>query len=130
MSLPITTLYALPLIAIWAPLWMRVSAIRSEQKVSIGDNGDKNILHRIRCHGNFIEWIPFALVLMILAESQGAGSTWLHVAGVLLVIGRIAHPFGLKIDDAGHPLRYVGNGTNFLAVIVLAIALLRIVTGM
>lgn len=129
MSLSITTLYTLPLVAIWVPLWMRVSAIRSEQKVSIGDNGDKAILQRIRCHGNFIEWVPFILVLMILAESQGAGAAWLHVAGVLTVVGRLAHPFGLKIDNAAHPLRYLGNGPNFLAVIILGIALLRIATG-
>jgi uncharacterized protein len=129
MSLSITTAYALPAIAIWAPLWMRVSAIRSETNTSIGDNGNVQLLQRIRCHGNFIEWVPFILILMILAELQGAGSAWLHAAGVLMLIGRIAHPFGLKTDNAGHPLRYVGNGTNFLAVIILAIALLRIVTG-
>ena len=29
----------------------------------------------------------------------------------------IAHPFGLKIDNAAHPLRYVGNGSNILAAL-------------
>ncbi len=129
MSLTLTTAYALSLIAIWAPLWMRVSAIRSETNTSIGDAGNMQLLYRIRCHGNFIEWVPLILILMILAESQGAGATWLHAAGVLTLIGRIAHPFGLKIDNAAHPLRYVGNGTNFLALIILGVTLLRIATG-
>ena len=129
MSLPVTTLYALPLIVIFFPLWIAVSSIRSELKCSIGDNGDKNLLLVIRRHGNFIEWVPFTLVLMILAEAQGTGATWLHAAGILLLIGRLAHPFGLKIDNAAHPLRYVGNGTNMLAVAILAVALLRIATG-
>lgn len=129
MSLHITTLYAMPLVAIFLPLWMRVSSARAKLNCSIGDNGDKYLLQRIRCHGNFIEWVPFALVLMILAEAQGANAMWLHAAGILLVIGRLAHPFGLKIDNAAHPLRYVGNGTNILAVVILAIALVRIVTG-
>ncbi len=48
----------------------------------------------------------------------------------LLVIGRLAHPFGLKADNAGHPLRYVGNGTNMLAVAILGVALARIATGL
>jgi hypothetical protein len=34
-----------------------------------------------------------------------------------LVLGRIAHPFGLKHDTAGHPLRYVGNGSSMLALL-------------
>ncbi len=129
MSLSITTLYALPLIAIWFALWMGVTSSRPAFNASIGDAGQPALLLKIRRHGNFIEWVPFVLVLMILAEAQGAGSTWLHAAGVLLLIGRIAHPFGLKIDNANHPLRYVGNGTNILATAVLGIALIRIATG-
>jgi uncharacterized membrane protein YecN with MAPEG domain len=129
MSLSITTLYALPLIVIFFPLWIAVSSVRSELKCSIGDNGDKNLLLVIRRHGNFIEWVPFTLVLMILAEAQGTGATWLHAAGILLLIGRLAHPFGLKADNAAHPLRYVGNGTNMLAVAILGVALARIATG-
>jgi uncharacterized membrane protein YecN with MAPEG domain len=130
MSLPITTTYALPLIVIWAILWMRVTATRSDSKTSIGDGGNPELLQKIRQHGNFIEWVPFVLVLMMLAEAQNAGKLWLHAAGALLLIGRIAHPFGLKIDNAAHPLRYVGNAPNLLAVVILAIALLRIATGL
>lgn len=129
MLLTTTTLYALPLIVIWLVLWMRVTSIRSAIGCSIGDAGDMKLLQKIRQHGNFIEWVPLTLVLMILAEAQGTDALWLHIAGALLLIGRLAHPFGLKIDNAGHPLRYVGNGTNFLAAIVLAVALVRIVTG-
>ncbi len=44
--------------------------------------------------------------------------------------GRLAHPFGLKIDNAGHPLRYVGNGSNILATLILLVALIRIATGL
>ncbi|MCS6759577.1 MAG: MAPEG family protein [Candidatus Devosia euplotis] len=61
------------------------------------------VLQKIRQHGNFIEWVPLTLVLMILAEAQGIDALWLHAAGVLLLIGRLAHPFGLKIDNAAHP---------------------------
>lgn len=129
MLLTTTTLYTMPLIAIWLVLWMRVTSIRSAIGCSIGDAGDMKLLQNIRQHGNFIEWVPLTLVLMILAEAQGTDALWLHVAGALLLTGRLAHPFGLKIDNAGHPLRYVGNGTNFLAAIVLFVALVRIVIG-
>jgi uncharacterized protein len=128
-KLTITTLYALPLVAIWFALWIGVSSTRSGLNSSIGDAGNSGLLLKIRRHGNFIEWVPFVLVLMILAEAQGTGAIWLHAAGLLLLVGRIAHPFGLKIDNAAHPLRFVGNGANILATAILAVALLRIVTG-
>lgn len=130
MSLKITTLYVLPLGLIWFALWLGVSSARSALNCSIGDAGNAALLQKIRRHGNFIEWVPFALVLMILAEAQGTGALWLHAAGALLLIGRIAHPFGLAIDNAGHPLRYVGNGTNMLAVAILLVALARLALGL
>ena len=129
MTLTTTTLFALALIPIWLVLWMRVSAIRSAVGCSIGDAGDMKLLQKIRQHGNFIEWVPLTLLLMMLAEAQGTDSIWLYAAGALLVIGRLAHPFGLKVDNAGHPLRYVSNGTNILAVVVLTVALIRVVVG-
>lgn len=130
MLLPITTTFALPLIAIWAALWMGVSSARGPLNTSIGDGGNLTLLLKIRRHGNFIEWVPFTMILMVLAEAQGTGATWLYAAGGLLLLGRCAHPFGLKIDNAGHPLRYLGNGPNFIAVLILFVALLRIVTGL
>lgn len=129
MPLTVTTLYALPLILIWFLLWIGVTSSRPGFNQSIGDGGKPELLLKIRRHGNFIEWVPFVLVLMILAEAQGTGASWLHAAGALLLIGRLAHPFGLKIENSNHPLRYVGNGTNLLAAAVLLVALVRIAAG-
>ena len=117
MIFTVTPLYALPLAAIYLILWFRVTAFRSKLDVSIGDGNNKELLHRIRQHGNFSEWSSFVLILMILAEGMNAPDLYLHISGALLLIGRIAHPFGLKIDNAAHPMRYVGNGTNILAAL-------------
>ncbi len=112
-----TPIYALVVALIWLLLWIRVTTLRSSMGQSIGDGGDQTLLLRIRQHGNCADWSAFILILMILAEGMGAPALFLHVSGALLVIGRIAHPFGLKIDNAAHPLRYVGNGTNILAAL-------------
>lgn len=90
---------------------------------SFGDGGNEALLQRVRQHGNFVEWTCFVLILMILAEGMKAPALYLHIAGALLLIGRIAHPFGLKIGNAAHPLRYVGNGTNILATLNLMVCL-------
>jgi uncharacterized protein len=117
MIFSVTPLYALPIAAIYLILWFRVTALRSAEGVSFGDGGNALLLQRVRQHGNCSEWATFVLILMILAEGMGAPDIYLHVSGALLLIGRIAHPFGLKADNAGHPLRYVGNGTNILAAL-------------
>jgi hypothetical protein len=117
MTFTVTPLYALPVAAIYLILWFRVSALRSAEGVSFGDGGNALLLQRIRQHGNCAEWSAFIIILMMLAEGMGAPALYLHISGALLLIGRIAHPFGLKADNAGHPLRYVGNGTNILAAL-------------
>ena len=117
MSFAVTPLYALPLALIFLILWFRVSSIRGALNLSFGDHGNIQLLQRIRQHGNFVEWVPMVLILMILAEGMGAPALYLHISGILLLIGRLAHPFGLKVDTAAHPLRYVGNGTNILATL-------------
>lgn len=123
MIFSITPLYALPVAAVTLILWFRVSAKRSAVNISIGDGGNMELLQRIRQHGNCAEWSAFVLILMMLAEGMGASSLWLHVSGGLLLAGRIAHPFGLKSDTAGHPLRYVGNGTNLFAALAAMLSI-------
>lgn len=119
----VTPLYALPLAPLYLVLWFRVSSLRGKYALSIGDGGKADVLLRIRQHGNFVEWTTFVLILMILVEGMGTPAMWLHSAGALLLIGRLAHPIGLKADNAAHPLRYVGNGTNILATLILMICL-------
>lgn len=112
-----TPIYALAIAVIYLVLWFRVTSLRSAQGISIGHGDDQTLLLRTRQHGNCAEWSSFILILMILAEGMGAPALYLHITGILLLVGRIAHPFGLKADNAGHPLRYVGNGTNILATL-------------
>jgi uncharacterized membrane protein YecN with MAPEG domain len=126
----VTPIYALAAAVITLVLWFRVTSYRGANGISIGDNGDINLLQRIRQHGNCVEWCSFILIMMILAEGMGAPALYIHISGALLVIGRIAHPFGLKIGNAGHPLRYVGNGTNILASLNIMVCLAVNIIGL
>lgn len=119
----VTPIYALAAAVITLVLWFRVTSYRGNNGISIGDNGDATLLLRVRQHGNCLEWSSFILIMMILAEGMGAPALYIHISGALLVIGRVAHPFGLKIENAGHPLRYVGNGSNILAALNIMICL-------
>ena len=123
MNVPITSLYAIVLAVIFLILWINVSKTRSALSLSIGDGGNVDLHERVRQHGNFVEWVPMILILMMLAEAQGAGPLWLHTAGALTVAGRVLHPFGLRADAPAHPLRIIGNSACILATFTLTVAL-------
>lgn len=123
MLFSITPFYALPVALISLSLWFRVSALRAATKISFGDAGNADLLQRIRQHGNCAEWSGFVLILMIIAEGNGADAIYLHISGALLLTGRIAHPFGLKTDNASHPLRIIGNATNILAALIAMVCI-------
>ncbi|MFK7875562.1 MAG: MAPEG family protein [Paracoccaceae bacterium] len=125
-----TPIYALICASVYLALWFRVTSWRAAHGISIGHGDDQTLLLRMRQHGNCAEWSSFILILMILAEGMGAPALYLHITGILCVVGRIAHPFGLKADTAGHPLRYLGNGTNLLATLNILICLIVNLLGL
>lgn len=119
MNLPITTLYAAPLAVLFLTLWMLTTKARGQANLSIGHDDGSELHEWVRRHGNFTEWVPMVLILMALAELNGLGAVWLHVAGLLLLAGRLLHPFGLKAGKAVTLGRIAGNTGPFLAVVTL-----------
>jgi hypothetical protein len=89
--LAITGVYAAILTAFFIVLSARVIGYRRGNNVSLGDAGDKVLLSRIRAHGNFSEYAPLGLLLLAIAEAQGSGALWLHLCGILLLVGRLMH---------------------------------------
>ncbi|PIE13779.1 MAG: hypothetical protein CSA70_03420 [Rhodobacterales bacterium] len=123
MQLTVTSLYAAAFGMVMLVLWISVTKTRAAAHISIGDGGDVVLHERIRRHGNFIEWVPLTLILLALAEIQGASALWLSVAGALALLGRLIHPFGLRADNAAHPARIVGNMGNILSMVLLIVLL-------
>lgn len=121
--LSITTLYAIPLVMIFFVLWVQVSSLRVKSGVLLGHSENLELLVRVRRHGNFMEWVPFVLILMVLAEAKGADAIYIHIAGILLVAGRLIHPFGLR-GDKSTAGRIIGNSANLLATLNLLICLI------
>ena len=117
MPLQMTTLFACILTVFSATLWINVTKTRSQKNISIGDAGDANLHERFRKHGNFIEWVPLALVLMGIAELRRAEGFWLYLPGSFMVPGRMLRPFGLKNDNAAHALRIFGNSASLLSIL-------------
>ncbi len=91
----ITGFYAALLGIMLVVLIMIVVKRRMHFKVGIGDGGVKPLEQAIRAHGNFVEMVPFALILLFIMENIGTSPVYLHIYGITLVIARILHAIGL-----------------------------------
>jgi uncharacterized protein len=116
--LPVTLMAAggSALIAFW--LALRTGAARRAAKVSIGDGGDPKLIARMRAQANFTEYTPFILILIALIELTAGTSTWLWIAGALLLIARMAHGLGMDGLRGG---RTFGTAATFLLLVGLAL---------
>lgn len=123
-TVPITGLYAGLQALIAIKLTFDVGSRRGRSKVSIGDGGDPDLHLAIRKHANWTEHVPFALLLMGLLELNGANSLLLHALGLTLLVARLAHPLGLKVDSIASPLRMIGAAGTLLSILVAAVALI------
>lgn len=115
----ITPLYASVLALIYVALSFRVIGVRRAGRISLGDGGDDELARRIRVHGNFAEYVPFALILMMLMELQGRSLYALHFIGISLLVGRLLHAFGISTRQ-GMP-RVAGMVLTFTALIAGAL---------
>lgn len=120
MSGSITALYAGILALIVVALGINVTVHRVKLKVPLGDGGNAQMLRMIRLHGNAIEYIPLALVLMLAYEINGGWHTALHVIGVALVAGRLIQTWAMWSTEAAGPARGTGQTLTWLSIAALA----------
>jgi uncharacterized protein len=78
------------------------------------------MLRMMRIHGNAVEYIPIALLLMLVYELNGGAHTALHVCGGALILGRVLHAAGLWGSDGQSAGRAIGQTLTWLALLALA----------
>lgn len=106
-------------------LFLNVVRLRIKNKVSLGD-GEVDTLKRARSiHSNFVETVPFILLIMFALEMQGFQAPVLHSFGILMLLSRALHIWGIygHLYAAGKPRTMSGVVTNllFLAGAILII---------
>ena len=104
---------------------LRVGNYRSKSKISLGDGGDLELRNRVRAHGNFIENVPIALLLIFLNDLDGAQDSTLAVMGSILLASRQTHYLTivtLRLPWILRPLSMLGTlGTILAASLMLLI---------
>lgn len=117
----ITPLYAALLALFFLYLSFCVIRLRRTVLVGVGDGGDERLQRAIRVHGNFAEYVPFALLLIGMAELNGLGSVWVHLMGAVLLIGRALHAYGVSNPKEDLRIRIAGMVMTFTVLLVGAI---------
>jgi len=128
--LPVTALYAgiLGLYFIW--LATRVIKARRVHRVALGTE-HRLVQRAARAHGNFAEYVPFALLILALCEANGLPDWALHVLGVVLVAARAIHATGIAKEPENFTWRVLGTSLTFAMMGTAAAALLGLaVAGM
>jgi uncharacterized membrane protein YecN with MAPEG domain len=124
MILPITQTIAgaAALLNIW--LAIRVGNVRQSQKVFVGDGGNDALIGRMRAQANFVEYTPFVLILLGLVELARGTNVWLWIVGVIYVVARILHAFGMDVSYSRatqQRLRGIGIGLTLATLLGLAV---------
>jgi uncharacterized membrane protein YecN with MAPEG domain len=115
----ITALYAALVALVLLVLAVRVSSLRMRLKVGLGDGGDPGLQRAVRAHANAVEWALPVLVLMLIAELNRAVPLLLHACGIVLIVARVLHGFGLTRRSSFG--RFWGIGLTWSVLAVLAV---------
>lgn len=115
-----TSFYAGLLAFVFVVLSFRIILMRRKFQVGIG-HGEQKELHRaIRVHGNFAEYVPLALFLMLLLELNQTESWLMHVLGLSLLVGRMFHAMGLGKSAGTSMPRFIGGVLTYSMMLVAA----------
>lgn len=124
MSIPISTLYAAVLGLMFIPFTAYVGAYRAKTNILLMDGGDPEMARRMRAQANFVETVPLAVILLIVMELNGAGSTWLYSLGSILVVARFMHYVTMVTNPANAIPRALGMMGTLSVYLVSGIWLL------
>ncbi|MDX5594732.1 MAPEG family protein [Pseudovibrio sp. SPO723] len=120
----ITPIYAAILALFYVWLSMRVIQMRQKTRVSLGEGNSKQLLRRLRIHGNFAEYVPFALLLILLVELNEMPDWNVHALGGLLIVSRTLHFIGLSREKDVNAFRVLGMVGTFTVLLLGALACL------
>jgi uncharacterized membrane protein YecN with MAPEG domain len=117
--------------ALWAGLHLflllvlsvLVTRQRRKHRVSLGDGGVPSLAQAIRAFGNATEYVPSALAGLAILALVAAPPLFIHVAGIVLFVGRLLHAFSLSRSSEATMTRAIGALATWIAYIAIAAAL-------
>jgi len=113
--------YAAVLGLLAAVLTVRVILGRVRTGIQTGDGGNATLGQAIRAHANLTEQVPLALLLIVLVDTLGTPTVFVHALGGVLVLGRLLSALGLSRSLAASQPRQSGAGLTLLVVVAASL---------
>jgi uncharacterized protein len=129
-SLPLTSTFASLLTLFYLLLSFRIGYLRGSPVMKLIFKMDeeipaKKLERNVRAHGNFSEYVPiFLILLMILEFSGNASFTYLLLICSIFAYGRLAHGICFAFYEFNPFLRISGMLCTYLGLVILAVQLL------
>ncbi|MBW4443126.1 MAG: MAPEG family protein [Plectolyngbya sp. WJT66-NPBG17] len=98
--------------------WAAFIEAYTQKSVATKDGDDGLLQRKVRAYGNFVEYVPLALLFILTLELMNAQSTLLWLLGSTLTISRIAHAWGLIRTYGPSPGRAIGFFLTWFAYLV------------
>ena len=109
-------------------LSINVVLARRKYRVRLGVGTDDGMQQAVRVQANFSEYVPLAIVLLVLCELTGMPLVAVHVAGILLVTSRLLHAWGLSHSPGRTFGRFYGTGGTWTVIAGLSLWLMYATT--
>lgn len=120
------------LISIYLAVQVIKQRRKSQTAYGSGDAGSNGDLTRaVTAHGNFSTYIPVLAILLMGLDLQMkfnpelSNYHWLvHLFGILVLLGRIFHAYGLLVGEKGNKFmgRIYGMMMTFLSIALMSLA--------
>ena len=113
------------IIAIWLLiLSARVIALRGVsflKFLSFNNFGEEALQRAVRAQGNLIEYAPIFLILLFIAEYNGAHPHMLYMTATLFMISRLMHGVAFGFMKYSPFLRVGGTLLTFLSILIISV---------
>jgi hypothetical protein len=117
----VTSIIASLLTIIFIKLSFAVIGLRRKNKVGLGSGGHDDLERAIRAQGNFVEYVPFGIILIACLELNGAPWWLVLIPGITLIVGRLIHAVGINELPPNFIKRVMGMKLTFNTLIGLVI---------
>ena len=97
---------------------------RRTHGVGLGEGDVPQLTLAIRTFGNATEYVPAGLIAIAVLAMVGAQPLIVHLTGLILFVGRVAHAVGLSRSGAASLPRAAGVILTWVAYIIAAVALI------
>ena len=119
-ALEAAALWAALLLLLMLALSLRTVQQRFRHRVRLGDGGVPEMEQAVRVFGNAAEYVPGALIALVLLALLETDPRLIHGLGATFFVGRLAHAFGLSRSGGQSPGRALGVVLTWVVYLVAA----------